>query len=220
MTSVLRVVVLSDTHGAHWDITKYNKIPDGDVLVVTGDFQSYGKKRELINFNEWLGVLPHMHKIVIAGNHDRTAWLQQKEDTKLMFKNAIYLQDEELVIGGIKFYGFPWTPEFCGWHFMLDRGSDKFKRKCELIPEDTDVLLSHGPPMYKLDWSEFGKEHMGSEELRDRVELIKPRYHIFGHNHAGYGGTQNEHTTFINAATCNEKYLPVNKPVCFGITRR
>ena len=29
-----------------------------------------GEKQEVEKFNEWLGTLPHMHKIVVAGNHD------------------------------------------------------------------------------------------------------------------------------------------------------
>lgn len=217
----MRVVCISDTHGEHWNLGKYgNSIPEGDVLVHTGDFQSYGRLKELVDFNQWLGTLPHKYKIVIAGNHDKAAWDTYKEMTKVRFKNAIYLQDEELVIEGVKFYGSPWTPIFFNWYFMLDRGSEKMRRKWAQIPEDTDILLTHGPPMFKLDWSEFGKEHMGCEDLRNRIEVVKPRYHVFGHNHAQYGGTRNEHTTFINAATCNERYCPVNKPQIFHIKSR
>ena len=216
----LRIVALSDTHGLHWDIKKYNNIPDGDVLVHTGDFQSYGKDRELIDFNNWLGTLPHPYKIVIAGNHDKTAYFQTKEDTQEMFTNAIYLQDNGIEIEGVKFFGSPWSPTFFNWYFMLDRGSDKMKRKREAISEDTDVLLSHSPPMYKLDFSTFGNEHTGCEQLRDRVDEIKPRYHVFGHVHLGSGMTQNDHTTFINAAICDEMYEPINKPIIFNVGKK
>lgn len=213
----MRIVALSDTHGLHWDIEKYNKIPDGDVLVHTGDFQSYGKLEELYDFNKWLGTLPHPCKLVIAGNHDKAAWETYKEQTQIRFTNAIYLQDSGVEIGGVKFWGSPWSPTFFNWYFMLDRGSDKMKRKREEIPEDTDILLTHSPPMYKLDFSTFGNEHAGCEQLRNRVDEIKPRYHIFGHMHAHNGMIRNDYTTFINAAICNDSYKPVNKPIVFDI---
>ena len=216
----MRIVTLSDTHGYHWEIGKYNNpIPDGDVLVHCGDWQSYGKLEELYDFNKWLGTLPHKYKLVIAGNHDKAAWDTYKERTKVRFTNATYLQDEEIVIDGVKFYGFPWTPMFWNWHFMLDRGSEKMIRKCNQIPDHTDVLLSHGPPQGKLDWTERGPEHMGCEDLRNRVLEVQPQLHIFGHNHLP-GITQNLHTIFVNTAICNERYEPKNQPQTFEIEKR
>ena len=62
----MRVICMSDTHGLH----RNTKVPDGDVLVFAGDITSRGASYELVDFNEWLGELPHSHKIVVAGNHD------------------------------------------------------------------------------------------------------------------------------------------------------
>ena len=62
----IRFVLLSDTH----NVTDNLRVPDGDVLLHSGDFSDCGKPENIVHFNEFLGRLPHPHKVVIAGNHD------------------------------------------------------------------------------------------------------------------------------------------------------
>ena len=81
-------------------------IPDADVLVHAGDISLRGRRKEIEAFNEWLGTLPHKYKIVISGNHDFE--FEDNKNAREIMTNAIYLQDESVVIEGIKFYGSPW----------------------------------------------------------------------------------------------------------------
>ena len=62
---VIRVVCVSDTHNQISKVT--HNFPDGDILIHAGDFSEAGHISEVKAFNEWLGSLPHKHKIVIAG---------------------------------------------------------------------------------------------------------------------------------------------------------
>ncbi|KAL1498751.1 hypothetical protein AB1Y20_014061 [Prymnesium parvum] len=62
----VRVVCVSDTHGK----IERERVPDGDVLIHAGDFTQLGSRAEVAAFNEWLGSLPHKHKVVVPGNHD------------------------------------------------------------------------------------------------------------------------------------------------------
>jgi len=78
----VRVVCVSDTHGRHADI----KVPDGDILIHAGDFTHFGKKKDVIAVNEWLGTLPHKHKIVVNGNHEKNA--EWKKDTAKLLSNC------------------------------------------------------------------------------------------------------------------------------------
>jgi Icc-related predicted phosphoesterase len=82
----------------------------------------------------------------------------------------------------------------------------------ELIPANTDILITHGPPFGKLD-ANVNSYRTGCEDLLKTVDKIKPKYHIFGHIHEAYGMTYNEHTTFINASILDEHYRIKNKPV-------
>lgn len=203
----MKIVCISDTHEHHERIA----VPEGDVLVHAGDFTWTGSEGSIKEFNEWLGTLPHKYKIIIAGNHD---WLFQREPerARALITNAHYLEDSEVTIEGVKFYGSPWQPEFHNWAFNLPRGSKDLADKWAAIPEDTDVLITHGPAAEILDYTSRGMR-VGCSALRYRVEQLKPKLHIFGHVHEGYGLLHSIHTKYVNASICTSDYAPTNEPI-------
>ena len=209
----MRIVVVSDTHNMHDRID----IPDGDVLVHGGDCLGQGTLEELDALDRFLGKLPHPHKILIAGNHD---WCFERdaEAARRLVRNVIYLEDDGVELDGTKFYGSPWQPWFFDWAFNLERG-EPLRKVWAKIPEDTDVLITHGPPYGVLDRTLRG-ELVGCEELMKRVDVVKPKLHFFGHIHEGYGQEQRGDTLFVNASTCNIRYEPVNAPVVLTLENR
>jgi Icc-related predicted phosphoesterase len=120
--------------------------------------------------------------------------------------NAHYLQDQSVIIEGLKFYGSPWQPTFHNWAFNKDRG-EKIKTEWDKIPSDTDVLITHGPPFGILDKT-VDNEKVGCEELLLAVNRIKPKIHIFGHIHENYGEIKLNGTHFINPSSCDYNYIP------------
>ena len=209
----MKIVVIADTHGYHQRVT----IPAGDVLVIAGDICSLGTLEEIKEFGNWLQGQPCRYKIVVAGNHDTP--FEREQDPALSTLTAgapdiIYLQDSSVRIDDVLFYGSPWTPTFMEWHFMADRGAP-IRKKWAMIPEDTDVLITHGPPSTILDG--VGGIPLGCHDLLEKVLRIRPKYHVFGHIHETYGMTRRNNTTFINASVCDGRYRPVNKPVVFDL---
>lgn len=201
-----RIVCISDSHSSHKDVI----VPDGDILLHAGDSTYVGDISEITKFNEWLGSLPHKNKIIIAGNHD---WLFQTNPVLAtsLITNAIYLEDDFCEVMGLKIYGSPWQPWFFDWAFNLERGKE-IAEKWTLIPEDTDILITHGPPYSILDETPRG-EMVGCEELFKVVQRIKPELHVFGHIHHSYGHLKKFDVDFVNACVCNEAYEPVNAPI-------
>ncbi|MCA1609264.1 MAG: metallophosphoesterase, partial [Acidobacteria bacterium] len=134
----------------------------------------------------------------------------------LLSDNVRYLQDETFEIDGLKIYGSPWQPRFYDWAFNLMRGRE-LREKWALIPDDVDVLVTHGPPQKILDAAPtaHGFSNEGCEELRKRVEELRGRLllHVFGHIHCGYGVEELLGVKFVNASVCDELYQPVNAPV-------
>jgi Icc-related predicted phosphoesterase len=189
----MRIVCVSDTHGRH----RYTEVPDGDILVHGGDVTLHGTLDDVEFFNDWLGTLPHKHKVVIAGNHD-FCFQNDPAEARARLTNATYLEDAGCEIAGLKFYGSPWTPLFFDWAFMLS--DSDLAAKWARIPAGLDVLITHGPPHGLLDWTNRD-EHAGSSTLLDRVREVKPRLHVFGHIHEAAGRTEVEGTTFLNAST-------------------
>lgn len=204
----LRIVTASDTHERHGDI----EIPEGDIFIHAGDFSNRGSTKSVQEFNTFLGTLPHRHKIIIAGNHD-LCFEKKNAEARALITNAIYLQDEAITLEGIHFYGSPWQPWFFSWAFNLKK-PEELREKWAKIPEKTDILITHGPPYGYGDRTTRG-DLVGCKELLKRIQVLKPRYHIFGHIHEGAGQFQSESTTFINASNCNFHYEPVNPPIVF-----
>jgi len=229
----MRIVSISDTHGLH-DKLLY-PIPEGDVLIHCGDICGKGTKEEVIWFSKWFTSHPHKHKIFIAGNHD---WVFEKEPETIKsilqeyMPNVHYLQDSEITIDGIKFWGSPVQPTFFNWAFNRDRGTN-IQQHWNLIPKDIDVLITHGPPYGVCDkalkpgfvyrafqkYKAFETVHVGCEDLLKTVETVKPKLHLFGHIHLNGGSYNNamQHTVFANVCIMDEDYKPVKKPQVFEL---
>ncbi|KAH3738269.1 hypothetical protein DPMN_044900 [Dreissena polymorpha] len=238
----LRVVCISDTHTR---LERYpERVPSGDILLHAGDFTKHGLPIEVKQFNDFLGSMPHRVKVVIAGNHDltfdddlvknRRDFLEHNfninEDVferklaefgvntcKELLTNCVYLEDASVSVCGLNIYGSPWQPQFPNWGFYLSRG-EACLQKWNLIPDDTDILITHGPPIGHGDASFFLRNRAGCVELLSTIQQrVQPKYHVFGHIHRGYGITTDDVTTFINASTCTMLFRPNNPPIVFDI---
>jgi predicted phosphodiesterase len=231
----MKLVFLSDTHNQHNSI----KVPDGDVLIHSGDATSTGKVEECKKFLRWYAALPHKYKIFVAGNHD---WSFDNDDLAyIKWKNhyrfkgdrfrsgatdyveylakelgIIYLNRESVIINGVKFYGCPESPRFHHWAFNRDECDWKH------IPGDTNVLITHTPPKNILDLSARGNEHCGCPYLMGRIlelsDLKKLKIHCFGHIHEARGVHEQHGVTFINGSCLDEKYRVIPEdPIIFDL---
>lgn len=210
----MRFVCISDTHGLHLHIPD---IPDGDVLIHAGDSLGQGTLENVEDLNDWLGTLPHKHKIVIAGNHD-WAFQDTPKEAKAVLTNAVYLEDSGTEIDGIRIWGTPWTPVFMHWAFMLERGQP-LRDRWRLIPENTQVLITHGPPCGIGDEvvMDGDRHNVGCTDLLNRIDDLSLSAHIFGHIHEGYGQSSRGNTRLLNASICTERFQPVNPPLVWDI---
>lgn len=204
----VRLVLLSDTHGQHRRVP----VPSGDVFIHAGDLLLFGDTHLLDDFNAWLGELPHRYKLVIAGNHD-FYFAKEQAASAARLTNACYLQDQAVTLSGLNFYGSPWQPWFGDLAFNLPRG-EALRKKWELIPADTQVLITHTPPFGQGDRTWDG-EHVGCRDLQEAVTRVQPRLHVFGHIHEAAGSSVQGGTTFVNASVCDDEYQWVRTPVVF-----
>ena len=186
-------------------------------------------------------------KVVIAGNHDTSldppyykregARFHRNADegggadgraraelrARVAAAGGVYLEDEAVEAAGLRFYGAPWQPFFCDWAFNLARGAP-CRERWRRIPAACDVLVTHGPPLGRGD-RVIGPKRPGGGDLRvgcvdllDEVQArVRPRVHVFGHVHEGYGATSDGTTDFINASTCTFSYQPTNPPVVLDV---
>lgn len=221
----MKIVVISDTHGKHrW----MDKLPKGDVLVHCGDFSNVGERDQVDDFLLWMYSQPHKHKVFIAGNHDRSFdhkfhrnddshWLEM---TKIKAKQEFglhYLENTAVQLDGINFWGSPMTPDFYPQHWAFNRSrGEVIARYWNEIPQDTDVLITHGPCAHVLDWC-MNSNRVGCSDLTYHIQRVQPVYHLFGHIHESYGIEQHVDTTYVNASVLNENYKLVNKPIVVKI---
>ena len=210
----MRITFISDTHTKHNNLKE--DLPGGDLIIHAGDISSRGYEHELQNFSKWFNKLDqYKNKVFIAGNHD---WLFQNDPDEAyhiieFYKNIKYLQDSAYFVDGVKIWGSPWQPVFLKWAFNLPRNGLKLAEKWNNIPEDVDILITHGPAFGNLDIVINETENLGCELLINRIEKIKPKIHVCGHIHSGYGYKFNGDTHFINASVLDERYSYTQKPL-------
>ena len=189
----MNVTIIADTHGLHDEI----KLKPGTMLIHAGDITEYGTEEEVISFLQWFSQQPFKYKIFIAGNHD--FFLEEStaaKRKKFISKDIIYLQNSGVEIEGLKIWGSPVTPYFLGMAFNVRPGKD-IKKIWEKVPQDTAILITHGPPKGMLD------DNFGCEELLNALPIINPKIHCFGHVHGCNGRKNFNKTMFVNAALVN-----------------
>jgi Icc-related predicted phosphoesterase len=204
----MKIVFISDTHGQH---RKLKNLPKGDIIIHGGDISKMGRDHEVEDFMHWFLRLDYAHKIFIAGNHDfyfeeySMNFIQKK-----LTSNCHYLCNSGVEIEGIKIWGSPITPTFFNWAFNEDRGKP-IQKYWKTIPQNSDILVTHGPPNGILDKT-TSNINAGCEDLLKTINKLKPTFHLFGHIHEAYGKETLNETTFINGSLLDENYKFVNLP--------
>jgi hypothetical protein len=240
----LRITHISDTHNKHKQLN--GKLPGGDLLIHSGDISSLGRKHEVEDFIKWFnGIEGYTNKVFIAGNHDMTfdkevlmrnkldyfdggrnnwdtpcadgkpQWLLDLLETGLK-PNVFYLENSFVEIDQIKIWGSPYSATFgYNWAFNVDRGHDSVQLWNQ-IPEDTDIVITHGPIYGYGDMTANTYQNVGCEDLYRRLKEIKPYLHFTGHIHEGYGYNQTIWDGYsFNGCTCNLRYEALNPPITF-----
>lgn len=193
LTDAVSVVCVSDTHNSQ------PEVPPGDILIHAGDLTQSGTFKELQAALDWLKRQPHPHKLVVAGNHDllldpsldataagRGPEAARERET-LDWGDITYLQDSTTEITcpngrRLRVHGSPRSPRHGNWAFQYPRSEAGRAWAGSSIPRDTDILITHGPPRAHLDTL-----RLGCPALLAEVWRVRPRLHVFGHVHEGYG---------------------------------
>lgn len=230
-----KFVCISDTHTKHREL----EMPQGNVLLHSGDISYTYKsdlleeRKQLIDFSEWLGELSYEHIVVVAGNHDFLFEKEEEEAVSILTQHndrVHYLNQSSVTINGIKIYGEPRQPKFYDWAFNVSRNN--MKDVWELVPDDVDILVTHGPPLgygdvveNKTSFDLFHAnqfERVGCKHMKNMIDSrIENPFKLitFGHIHEGYGQWYKPltNTHIVNASVVNNKYKVKNKPVVIEI---
>jgi hypothetical protein len=204
----MRICVISDTHQLENEI----EIPSCDLLIHAGDWSLFGKsERAMDRFLGWFAEQPARYRVLTCGNHEYPVEADP-DKWRLRVRDATMLLNESITIEGIKIFGSPVTPVYSGAFGM----SSEAERESlwRTIPEDTDVLITHGGPEGILSGDG------GCPALRRAVIRVKPRLHCFGHIHSAYGVQPTKNTLFVNAAILDEDGAPSRKPVLLNFSKQ
>lgn len=185
MTKILHI---SDTHGQHNSLQL--DLTNIDVLVHSGDESNYKSPSinhgEFNSFLNWFADLDIEKKIFVPGNH--STWIEANEkEARRLFKerDIIFLNKNEIVIDNVKFYGDAVNPLFGNWAYNIKR--EKLHKHWSLIPDDTDVLITHTPAYGILDVVDNRRmEFTGCKNLYKQIQKRNIKAHLFGHIHQDY----------------------------------
>jgi len=203
----MKIVTISDTHGLHRDL----KLDGGDVLIHAGDCTRGGNTSDTMDFFDWFSIQMFRHKILVPGNHD-FIFEHPVKAAKIRghFPDVHVLMDSGVNIEGCNFWGSPWSLPFYDWAFM------KTERELEvvwdLIPDNTNFLITHGPALNILDQVDNG-DHVGSSTLLKKINQLKYlNFHVTGHIHEAYGEMERKGVLHFNSSVLNSRYQLINKP--------
>lgn len=208
----MKTWIISDTHTLHRKLI----IPDGlDTVIHCGDCSNSHDPalnvKEVQDFIEWYKNIPVKNKIYVPGNHDTS--IQAGLINKNLFKdNGIHiLIHEQLNLEGVNCFGSPYTPRYGEWAYMYKR--QRGKEYWDTIPNNTDILITHGPPKYHLDLSDDENDRkkiaqVGCKNLLNAIETKNISFHCFGHIHStdrfnNYGILIKKNKMFVNASCVN-----------------
>lgn len=208
-----RFVFLSDTHNQHKDLI----LPEGDILVHSGDACLHGTVKEFASFVEWFrNVEGFKHKIFVPGNHDMFVEEAYHMSMSMLDDDVHMLINRSIILDDISIYGAPWSPNLRGWAFCP---GDAIVHEWKKIPDKVDLLITHSPAYDLMD-----KPHppaqspkYGCKDLAEALLKRRIRYHAFGHIHGSYGMSNYNDRIMINACNCDEEYDLINKPIVVDI---
>lgn len=204
----MKIHHISDTHNQYDELL----LPGGEILVHSGDATNRGHLDEILRFLNWYERQNYQHKIFVPGNHD---WGFQHNESlfreECEKRGIILLINQALELDGVKFYGSPVQPWFYDWAFNVQRGPEIAKVWAN-IPEDTEVLITHGPPAKILDFVPGSRGgHVGCEDLWQRIlHLEKLKLHLFGHIHYSRGAKLFHGVQFVNASAVDDRHNVMN----------
>ena len=193
----MKICAISDLHGY------LPEIPKCDLLLIAGDVCPETSPEKQIKwlekiFSSWLGAIK-VPIFGIAGNHD-FPMQESPEAVEAIKLPWTYLKDEMVEYKGLKIYGSPWTvhyPDIDSWAFM--KHEYELNLMWNKIPNDTDILIAHSPPMYYGDLTLNGT-HAGSESLLERISELKLKLVVFGHIHEARGDWKFKDTQLANVS--------------------
>lgn len=171
----MKLACFSDTNGLHNNLQIRE---DTDVAIFCGDFSVSGNLSDTVDFLSWYGDQPAKRKVLVAGEKDLLAEAEPKLFRDFCEKKGIiYLEDDMYLYEGKRFFGTPRSLALTQGAFTYNESTlDKFFSK---IPE-IDILISHYPANGILDRNKGLT--IGSTSLKNRIQKVKPKLFIFGHN--------------------------------------
>lgn len=209
---------LSDLHGF------FPCLPGkADLLILAGDYTASENVDQWEMFFEWVEAADYRKKVIIGGNHDNFLMHRSMEGVR----NFDYLYDSGVEFEGFKIWGTPWTLKFEGINprccaFTVEE-EVHLAEKWKMIPDDTDILITHGPAFGLHDEVEGNgvTTNVGSTSLsrwiHDHLDSLK--LHVCGHIHEARYVNDFYPPFSLNCSYVDKLYMPANKPVRVEINR-
>lgn len=174
----MKALCFADLHG-NQNALKYlaELQTQAECILVAGDILNSrpGDGREVRQAKALAEALEHFHLPVFMtqGNHDywNTSLFQEYPWIQVVIDRLVTLPN------GMKAWFSPWSKRFGFWNWMQSERNAHYE-----IPQETEVVVSHGPAYGILD--EVGDDNAGSSVFLDALDALpRLRYVITGHIH-------------------------------------
>ena len=203
----MRIVALSDIHGAYGEMERIISSEDDlDLVILAGDITTNGDKRELA---KGLDVVRKQRVpfLAVCGNMDPPVL------EEVLLAERASINGRGAVVGGVGFFGVSAAP-----HSFLhtpNEISEEEIRRCaeagwkEVSTARRKIFVPHAPPARtKIDKTFLGA-HVGSSAVREFIEVYQPDAVLCGHIHEARGTDSIGTTQVVNCGAAAKGYYAV-----------
>jgi len=187
----MKILAVADIHGAQYRLNLVLKnvaTHNPDLVIICGDITQFGPGELATNY---LNQIP-VRTFAVPGNIDTF-----DVDQGINVSNAANLDKRLMTLQGVPFIGI--GREIPSQLPDLSIDDDAGKKPLKKLLRTSSILVTHYPP-YKLQDKIFIGTHGGSKELRNLIDIYKPRMVLCGHIHEDPGMTTIGDTTVVNCS--------------------
>ena len=186
----MKILVVSDIESNYiWDFFDKSNFKDIECVISCGDLKS--------SYLSFLVTMLAVPVFYVHGNHDKQYLLKPPEGCDCIDGTVVTFR-------GLRIAGLGGSIEYKGGPFQYteDRMYKRTKKLIRNAKHPIDIFVTHSPT-FGLGDDPNSQCHIGFKCFNQIYDILKPKIHLYGHNHFTYSSHAKRILTHDNIQLIN-----------------